>query len=503
MHRNPLWMTFLVLVSAVGVTRADVTLPNPLIGDHMVLQAGVPAPVWGKAEPGEKVTVTLGDHSASTVADAMGQWLVKLGPMKADAITDASAKVGRDLVIAGKNTITVKDVLVGEVWLGSGQSNMVLAVKRSVNGAKEIADADRPMIRLFHIKSLPADEPLSSVSGQWTVCSPKSVPGFSAAAYFFGRDLQGELRVPVGLIQSAVGGTPIGTWLRPETPATQPGTPVLPVAGKGPSTQPGNEAIAPKRHNTCYSSMIAPLTNYALRGVLWYQGEANAGAGRPAVYTRNLRNLILGWRRVWDNPEMTFLTVQLPGDCTEEPTATNAGTIDGWAVVREGQLKSLDLPRVGLIITTDIGQGGLHPPNKQDVGRRLALAAREIAYGQKITGMGPIFESAKVDGDCIRIKFNHVGGGLRARGDKPLTGFAIAGSDRKFEWADARIDGDLVIVSAPKVPKPVAVRYATTRNAACNLDNAEGLPASPFRTDDWPAPTAVSKPNAATQKGSP
>lgn len=484
-----------MLIVSDAVSRADVTLPNPLIGDHMVLQAGVPAPVWGEAAPGEKVTVTLGEHSASAVADEHGHWLVKLGPMKADAIEPASPNAGREMVISGRNTITVKDVLVGEVWLGSGQSNMVMPMNIVANRDKEIADARHPMIRLFRVTAMPASEPMTSVNGRWMVCSPQSVTTFSAAAYFFGRDLQGELRTPVGLIQSAFNGSIIEAWRRREAPSTQPSSPAMPApaAASLPSaaTTPASQ---PQRGKSHYDSMIAPLQPYAIRGILWYQGEGNAGLNRPAIYTRNLRELILEWRRAWDAPELPFLVVQLAGDGTESPETKSPGTFDGWGAVREGQLKSLELPRTGLVVTVDIGQGGTHPLNKQDVGRRLALAAREVAYGQPIVGMGPIFQSAKVEGDHIRVAFHHVGGGLRAGDDKPLTGFAIAGADRRFEWAEARIEGETVIVSSPKVGKPVAVRYAVTRNAACNLYNREGLPASPFRTDDWPVPTPVPAP---------
>lgn len=270
---------------------AEVKLTNTLFSDHMVLQSGTPVPVWGEAAPGEKVTVSLGDQTSSTTADQAGHWQVKLGPLKADTIPEKSTGTGRDLIIAGKNTITLRDVLVGEVWLGSGQSNMVLAVKGSANSDKEIADADRPMIRLFHVTSQPADEPMSTVRSQWIVCSPKSVQNFSAAAYFFGRDLQGELHVPVGLIQSAVGGTPIETWMRREAPMTQPSASGLPATpsterqppGAEPATQPGNGAVTTQRSKTYYNSMIAPLAPYGMRGILWYQGESNAGLAAPAI----------------------------------------------------------------------------------------------------------------------------------------------------------------------------------------------------------------------------
>lgn len=484
------WITMLAALFLAGAAaRADVSLPNPLIGDHMVLQAGVPAPVWGNAAPGEKVAVTLDGKTASAVADANGRWIVKLGPLKPGG--------PHEMVITGRNTLTVRDVLVGEVWVGSGQSNMVWPVSRSTNGATEIENAQHPTIRLFSVPMLASTSPLAAPKGHWRVCSPTGIGNFSGAAYFFGRELNRELKTPVGLIQSAVGGTPIAAWTRREIVATQPGGAALAKAADAdiaaaatrPATQP--LVVVMHRAGVLYNGMIAPLLPYAIRGVIWYQGEADARFDFGPRYGHNLQSLILDWRNLWANPDLVFLTVQLAGDGTDKPLPGRAGANDGWSLVREGQLQSLRLPMTGLAVSTDIGQGGLHPPNKQDVGKRLARAALQVAYARPIVGMGPIVKSATREGSAVRIRFDSVGSGLQTHDGQQLTGFAVAGKNGRIEWAEARIDGETVVVSAPSVAEPLLVRYGWSRNAACNLANKEGLPASPFRitADAAPAPS--------------
>lgn len=509
MSRTILILTIVGCLAALtDSARANVER-HPLFGDNMVLQQGVAAPVWGKAEPGERVTVTLGDQTATAVSDEKGKWLVKLGPLKADGTP-------REMTIAGKNTITLTNVVVGEVWLGSGQSNMALAVKEADNSEKEIAAANHPLIRFFAVETGPATEPQTGLNGHWVVCAPETVADFSAAAYFFGRELHKALNVPVGLIRSAVGGTPIEAWcgrgaleaqpdgavmlkqwdeLRPFWPApknrkkevmnqwmaalakARPGDPSATRLVHGWMTDPSHQP------SVLFNGMIAPLVPFALRGVIWYQGECNARwSPHPEQYGKSLCAMIQDWRRLWDNPDLSFLTVQLHN---MDSRGGDANRDCRLALVREGQLQSLSLPKTGLAVAIDIG-GLVHPKNKQEAGRRLALAAQEVSYGKPVVGMGPIFQSATVEGDQIRLKFTHVGGGLMTRDNASLDAFAIAGENKHFEWAEAKLDGDTVLVSAKKIPKPVAVRYGWSNNPRCNLDNREGLPAAPFRTDDWP-----------------
>ncbi len=634
---------------------------HPLFCDHAVLQRGGPVPVWGWSAPGSSVTVTFAGQSRTAVVGPDGKWLVKLEAMR------ASAKP-RSLSVTNSNThesAVVNDVLVGDVWLCSGQSNMEMGVG-ICNATNDIANANFPQIRLLTVPRLIAAEPVETLKCQWFPCSPDTIKnglwgGFSAAGFFFGRELNRELNVPIGLIHSSWGGTvaeawtsaeglaPLGDfndavknlrdgassphkvdyleiyekWCRQKDPGTQkgwaqgtgvdaswksvqmpqpfqqaglpgfngmvwfqrefdlppdwtgkdlkldlgpvddfdttwingvkigqmnrydlirsytvsasaikPGKNILtirvmdtggfggltgqpeqmkiapagdrhaapiPLAGvwqmrdSAPLAQLGSPPAPPDENNpnvvtVLYNGMIAPLLPFAIKGAIWYQGESNAG--RAAQYRRLLPAMIGDWRNRFGEGNFPFYIVSLANF-----QATNAEPRDNdWAELREAQaLTAKNVPNCGLALAIDIGNANdIHPKNKQEVGRRLALNALAQAYGEKIEYSGPWYRSMKVDGDKIQLEFDHVDGGLVAK-DGKLTGFAIAGEDHKFVWADAVIDGKTIVVSSPAIAKPLAVRYAWDINPVCNLYNQAGLPAVPFRTDDWPMITENSK----------
>ena len=493
---------------------ATVSVPN-IIGDHMVLQQGKPVPIWGKAAPGELVTVSIAGQSAKATADAKGLWKVKLSKMKSGGPLD--------MTITGKdNALSIKDVLVGEVWIGSGQSNMQWCVKDSKNGKDEIAAANYPNMRLFYVERKVAMSPQDNCKGEWKVCTPESVPEFSAVLYFFGRDLHKELKLPVGLIHSSWGGTPAESWTsRPTLEADsdlkviadrwdenianypkakaafdaamtewQKAADQAKAAGqpepKKPSAPQG--ADSPWLASGLYNAMIAPLVPYAVQGAVWYQGESNAG--RAYQYRKLFPAMIQDWRKAWNTKDFSFYFVQLANFTETKP---EPGASD-WAELREAQTMTLKLKKTGMAVTIDIGEAkDIHPKNKQEVGRRLALNALAKDYGKDVDYASPLYKSMSVKGNEALIKFTNTDDGLVAKGGEPLKGFAIAGADKKFVWADAKIKGDKVVVSSPKVDKPVAVRYAWAHNPVCNLYNGAGLPASPFRTDTWPGETVNNK----------
>lgn len=542
---------FAMLAGASFPAYGNVSL-HPLFTDHCVLQRDLPVPVWGSASPGESVAVSFGDQSASAKADAQGKWAVRLTPMKASA---ASA----DLVAKGLNTVTVHDVLVGDVWLASGQSNMGTPLS-SASAVKALLDANDPMLRFFCVKNAVAAEPLDKPAGAWALTTSSAAKNFSAIAYFFARDIRRTQNVPVGILQGAWGGTPIQTWMslesikkaapiaktlaeyeqayarhqelkgKPEVEAEYlrdlddwdknvgaafraafsaykeeaaaaraAGQPVKP--GPRPERpepeQPDPFAMpAPsKRPHTptaAYNGVIAPLAPYGIRGVLWYQGEENGSTGLE--YRVWFPRLIEGWRDAWKQGDVPFLYVQLPGCYDDKKPVSESG----WAFTREAQLMTLSVPNTAMVVTSDIGDPvNVHLDNKEFVGQRLALAARQAVYGEKIVGLGPIMTGAKFENGAARISFKQTGGGLvigeapwRAKGVEPLpkdrlVGFYIAGVDQKWHEAEARIEGEGVLVSSPEVSEPAAVRYAWAAFPRGNLYNREGLPASPFRTDEW------------------
>jgi len=487
----------------------------------MVLQQGLPVPIWGWADPGEEVTVTFADQTKEATADADGKWMVKLNPLTVGG--------PHQMTIAAKNTIVLEDILVGEVWLGSGQSNMAMGVRSANNGQDEVAAANYPKIRLFTVGRTPSAEPQDNCKGRWATCSPNTVGGFSATAYFFGRHLHQHLNVPVGLINSSVGGTRIEAWTsQPALSRLEFGRGEIdkqkqtveqydPDAAKrnydrrlakweerrktwqqakkagkakGRAPRKPRRPVHPSRNQNApsalYNGMIAPLIPFAIRGALWYQGERNCAAGSAYEYRNLLPNLIRNWREDWHQNQFPFLFVQLPNWRGRHP--------DAWAVIRESfLLASQSTPATGLAVTIDIGDTkDIHPKNKQGVGERLGLAARRVAYGEDLVFSGPIYKAKEIRDARIAVVFDHTGSGLTAKGDK-LEGFTVAGKDRRFVPAQARIENSsTVLVWSDQVQNPVAARYAWANDPAIGLYNKEGLPASPFRTDDWPVPGQAS-----------
>ncbi len=620
---------------------------HPLFTDHVVLQRDLPVPVWGWTEPGGRVKVTLAGQSVETTADDQGKWMARLGPYPAGG--------PHAMAVTGPKQAEVKDILVGDVWLCSGQSNMEWSVNHADRGPMEVAAADHPRIRLFTVPQKAAVEPQILVDAAWEVCSPKAVAEFSAVGYFFGRDLQRELNVPIGLIDSSWGGTvaeawasagglePLGdfagalgavraekdeegkpplrldqamaAWWKKNDPGSSEQPPwsdprfddtawksmdlpghwedrglanfdgiawfrkevelpqawdgkeltltlgaiddrettfvngvevgqtnrhdinrrykvpagvarggrnvvavrVLDTGGNGGfagpkdemrltlagdektepvalagawafrgsspmgelSTPPDSPGSNPNRVTVLYNGMIAPLRPFPIKGAIWYQGEANAG--RPAQYRRLLPAMIRDWRTQLESGEFSFFIVQLANFMRRKPEPGESQ----WAELREAQtLTAKNLPRTGLALAIDIGDAAdIHPTNKQEVGRRLALEALAKTYGKDVESSGPVFKAMESKEHAVRLSFDHLGGGLVAGGGGKLEGFAVAGEDGQFAWADATIEGDAVVVSSPKVEKPRAVRYAWADNPACNLYNQAGLPAVPFRTD--------------------
>jgi sialate O-acetylesterase len=407
----------------------------------------------------------------------------------------------------------------GEVWVCSGQSNMAMQVQSSNDSKEEIAAADYPNIRLFTVSRKVAQKPLNDCQGSWSQCSPETVPSFSAVGYFFGRKLHQELNVPIGLIHTSWGGTPAEAWTRIELLKANPDfEPILArhaerlanfprakreysekleqwkqaaekakVEGKNPPRRPRAPLGPDNPHSPAglYNGMIAPLIPYGIQGAIWYQGESNAS--RAYQYRRLFPTMITNWRKDWRQGNFPFLFVQLANFMDTKPDPGESA----WAELREAQTMTLSLPNTGMATIIDIGEAkDIHPKNKQDVGKRLALWALAETYNNDIVYSGPLYKSMKIEGGRIRLSFDHVGGGLVSRGDEILKGFAVAGADREFVWADAEIDGNTIVVGSDKVAEPVAVRYGWADNPVCNLYNKEGLPAGPFRTDGWPGVTA-------------
>lgn len=490
------------LLWAFWPLRAEVRLPA-LIADHMVVQRDAPVRIYGWAAPGEAVTVRLAGQSVSTSADETGRWEAWLRPL--------SAGGPYDLIVAGNNTITVRDVLVGEVWVASGQSNMVWPVERARDAEKEAAAANYPRIRLFKVALKVSAELLEDVEGAWQVCSPETVKSFSAVGYFFARHLHEKLGVPIGVIQSAWGGTPAQAWTSRATLVSEPTLQTFLTEwdrvlanwpqtkrryeenlkrwearaaeakqqGRQPPPRPA-QPLGPGHPHTpagLFNAMIAPLTSFSIRGAIWYQGESNANSF-AYLYRQLFEAMIRDWRQAWGQGDFPFLYVQLANYAKAQPGGY-------WSLVQEAQLKTLELRNTGMAVIIDIGEAeDIHPKNKQDVGLRLGLAARALVYGEKLVYSGPVFRQATREGNRLRLYFDHVGSGLRAPKGS-LREFLVAGADRVFHPAVAEIDGATVVVSSPAVAAPVAVRYAWANNPEATLYNAEGLPASPFRSDNW------------------
>jgi len=491
--------TLIVLGALSVAARADASVPA-LLADHMVVQRGLPVHIWGMAAPHEPVSVTFRGETKSCTADDDGRWSVYLSPGEAGGPFQMSIKA--------TNAITLNDILVGDVWVASGQSNMEFPMTGLASAQTEITAAQYPKIRLFMVKHKPADYPLENVESKgWAACSPETVADSSAVAYFFGRHLQQKLGIPIGLIESFWGGTAAESWTslhalsadaalmpvfaaRAKTLDTQATTVLRMQKEEREFQQAIEQAKAegkpqpwPKWHPdfaawapaALYNGMVAPLTPFAIRGVIWYQGEANSGQDRALLYARLFQTMIRDWRDAWGEGEFPFLFVQI-ANWNTAPEAL-------WPEVRDAQRQALVLKNTGMAVTIDIGDAvDLHPKNKQDVGLRLALAARAIAFGEKIEWSGPLYHQVTHEEHALRVWFDHAGG-LMAKGTE-LTGFEVAGADGKYSPAEAKVEGESVIVSSAQVPTPVSVRYGWAANPNCNLFNKEGLPASPFQAPE-------------------
>jgi sialate O-acetylesterase len=498
-----------VLLACTSVWASSLRLPA-ILGDHMVLQADKPVPIWGWSEAGTEVTVSFADQSAKVVADAHGRWRTVLPPMPA-------SDTPRELAVtAGGERLVRRDVLVGEVWLCSGQSNMAMKLA-AAEGGNEAAQAATASMRFFTVPNAPKGQPQDDCEGQWVVGSPEAARQFSAVGYFFGHAVQGRIDRPIGLINASIGGTAIQSWMSWE---------VLEAGGRAnletqrrkaerfdraaleaqlaPKMQQeieaaqGNErqiAAIRRRYEkelrppdesptfpaSNFNGLIHPLIPYAMRGVIWYQGENNVGGTEG--YRHAFAAFAQDWRSRWGQGDFPIYLVQLAAFDSDQPTAAQ------WAHFRDVQRKILDhVTNTGLAVAIDVGSTNIHPKMKREVGERLALWALAHDYGQAdIIYSGPLYDRMQIDGDRIRIHFHHTGDGLSTTGGAP-TGFLIAGEDQQFVPAVAAIDGHTVVVHSPTVAAPVAVRYAWDIAPSVNLINSAGLPASPFRTDDWRFP---------------
>lgn len=496
---------------------------SSLFTDHMVLQQRTQVNVWGWSPAGLPVVVTGSWTSVpvQTVADAQGRWTVKIPTPSAGGPYTLTVK-------SGAEEILLNDVLVGEVWLCSGQSNMEFGLTAAENGQQEAACAQHPGIRLFVVQKNAVRSPVENVKSQWHPCTPESVSSigsdsykkgdgrsFSAIGYFFGRVLHKELQVPIGLIQSAYGGTLAEAWMQPEWLVSN-GLPSIVESWQNfdvemvkynqlmaqwkldcgtaqqKGVKPPDKPVKPEgraeqyRPGTLYNGMIAPLTPFAIRGVIWYQGESNTGLIRAyprryaAKYSDLFAALISNWRSLWNDADMPFYFVQIAPWSYKNPGGRLA------AVLRESQLEVMQkVKNTGMAVVADISDvNDIHPPNKQDVGKRLALWALAKTYGKDVYCSGPAYKGMTRAGSGIRIAFDYTADGLFFKGGAPV-GLEIAGADRIFHPATARIEAGTIIVSSEKVPQPEAVRFGFTNAGVPNLFNTAGLPASPFRTDDW------------------
>ena len=496
---------------------AEIRLPA-IIGDHMVIQQGKPVSIWGWAEPGEEVSIRLSGQEMKARASGDGGWRVIFPALKADGGP-------LEILVRGEQgpEVAVRDIQVGEVWVCSGQSNMEWPLSMTASPTPEILRADHPGIRLFLVPKRTSDRPQDDLKAVWTACLPETAAPFSAVAYYFGLELHQKLGIPVGLIESAWGGTAIEPWIPPVGLTSVPETKAIwdelglkveayrsnlekalpawetwvresrrAIAGKAElpprPDYPGHPLDDPQAPTALYNGMIHPLIGLAVRGAIWYQGESNRNDG--LAYGKKMEALIRGWREAWGLGEFPFLYVQLaPYDYPYDRESTGGDVPDflRLPLIWEAQMNALQIPNTGMAVTTDITDlNDIHPRNKKDVGARLALWARARTYGETaLVPSGPLYKSMSIEEDRIRIFFDYDGGGLIANDSQPLRWFEVAGDDHVFYKAEAAIDGETVVVRSQKVTAPKAVRFGWHQTAVPNLANRQGLPASPFRTDRW------------------
>lgn len=504
-----------VCCAAAGNVRAEVSLPK-VFGSNMVLQRGMEIPVWGWAEPGEAVTVQIGEYSATAKAGDDKRWAVRLPSHKAGG--------PHTVTVAGSNSITLENVLVGEVWVCSGQSNMQYSVDSADDADIEKLTARYPNIRLISVPQTGTQEPQNNFGGDgWQECSPETVGSFSAAGYYFGRRLHQTLNIPIGLIDNSWGGSACEAWVRRdllkaderygelldrwgETEKTYDHAKVVAVyeakratwqvaskaaraAGKPVPRQPRaprNPLAGQHRPANLYNGVLKPIIGYGIRGAIWYQGESNSG--RAYQYRHLFPLMIQHWRDEWKQGDFPFYFVQLADFRDESPNPQASA----WAELREAQTMTLaKLPNTGQAVITDLGEAhDIHPKDKQNVANRLARWALSRDYGIDIVYRSPEFKSIEGNGNKIVVTMDHVGGGLDTFDVRQPVGLAVAGEDQVFKWAQGKIVGkDKIEVWSDGVSNPVAVRYAWADNPVCNLQNREGLPVTPFRSDDWPGVT--------------
>jgi len=489
-----------LFVCGAHIANCAVKLPG-LLSSHMVLQRDRPIHVWGWSDPGEKITVELHGVSRAAVGSDLGTWSVYLPPERAGG--------PYRLTVSAKNEIILEDVLIGDVWFASGQSNMEMPLK-GFPGAPlkdselEIAHAEQPELRLINFPKKAVDFPLRNIDASWTACTPKTAANFSAAAYFFGREVNAREHIPVGLIDATWGGTPAEAWVSLESISRDAA--LMPIfatrahmmqsqadaqliaaaekredesakqAGKPLPPHPWRPDPASWAPAWLFNGMVAPATPYAIKGVIWYQGESNSRLAFAPMYAKLFPALIADWRAHWREGDFPFLFVQI--------SSFKSNETEVWPVIREAQRRTLEVANTAMVVTTDVGDpDNVHPADKQTVGARLALAARALAYGENVEYSGPLFRQAVVLSEGIRVWFDHAGGGLVAKGDT-LQGFEIAASDGRFVPATARIDGNTVLVTCAQVADPKYVRYGWANAPTINLFNADGLPASPFTSEE-------------------
>lgn len=507
MKLRPLLLTGLA-ASMISAARSELTLA-PLFSDHAIVQRDKPLPIWGRAASGEKITVTFHGQTVLTTAGRDGRWIVYFEPI-------AASSEPADLVVRGadRGGVTVHDVLVGEVWLASGQSNMEWPVASLAADEKDAAAVDLPLVRQLKVERTVAAAPADEVKTRgWVAANPATVGDFTAVGYFFARDLQRRLQVPVGIVNSSWGGTAIESWMSDASRASSPLGPTLEARWRKAMTEWTPERVArypvemaawqkaeehakatrtknplpwppppatpdsPARPGGLFNAMIAPLQPGALRGILWYQGESNVS--EPAEYAELFPAMIQAWRANWGDEALPFLFVQLPNYADHNPGGRS------WARLREAQAKALELPGTAMAVAIDLGEpDNLHPTHKAELGRRLTLIAKTQVYEIPGDWSGPIFAEATPEGAAMRVKFLHADTGLIAHA-RPVQALELAGPDKVFHAATAKIDRNMLLVSSPKVKNPVAVRYAWSNAPAANLYNGAGLPAAPFRSDDW------------------
>jgi sialate O-acetylesterase len=482
-----------------SLVSAQVTVPR-ILSDHMVVQRDLPVHVWGRATPGEQVSVTFRDETRVVTANQLGRWSAYLKPGAAGGPFEMTVKSAGNGGPSSNPPVVIHDILVGDLWVASGQSNMEFELRKAASAAEDLPNASNPRIRLLIVKKRAADYPEEDADTEgWAASTPETAKDFSAVAWYFAREIEQKEHVPVGVIDSTWGGTVAESWVRltalGEDPALNPlfasrgkmldkaaaaeaeikdqkrQQDEAKAAGKPIPQFPWHPPLPSWGPGLLWNGMIAPLTPMPIRGAIWYQGESNSALQRFPIYNRIMRALIEDWRRQWSVGAFPFLYVQISN--------FKSTPLEDWASLRQQQVETLGLRNTAMAITIDIGNpDDVHPTDKVDVGHRLALAARHMSYHEDVDYLSPMFRQATPEWPAIRVWFD-AGNGLMAKGGQ-VTGFEVAGADGKFSAATARIDGETVVASSPEVPQPVYVRYGWANSPQCNLFNGNGLPASPF-----------------------